>query len=112
MNRVVYDSDHGRMMCPQCQRTVSRCQCEPVAPAAGDGIVRVRREVRHGKPMTVVIGLPLTEPDLRELAKALKKKCSSGGSVKDGQIEVQGEHRDGLVRELEARGYTVKLAGG
>ncbi|HIE69955.1 MAG TPA: hypothetical protein EYP98_07145 [Planctomycetes bacterium] len=112
MNRVVYDSDHGRMTCPTCQLPVSRCKCEQAAPVDGDGIVRIRREVRRGKPMTVVIGLPLAEPDLRLLAKALKKKCSSGGSAKHGQIEVQGDHRDVLVRELEARGYTVKLAGG
>lgn len=112
MNRVVYDSDHGRMTCPACQRPISRCKCEQATPVADDGIVRIRREVRRGKPTTVVIGVPLAEPDLRVLAKALKKKCSSGGSAKDGQIELQGDHRDLMVRELAARGYTVKLAGG
>lgn len=112
MNRVVYDSDHGRLNCATCQRPVSRCNCTQATPVASDGIVRIRREVRRGKPMTVVIGLPLAESDLRVLAKALKKKCSSGGSTKDGQIEVQGDHRDILVRELEARGYTTRLAGG
>ena len=72
----------------------------------------MRREVRRGKPMTVILGLALTDPQLKDLAKALKKKCSSGGSAKDGQIEIQGDHRDLLLRELEARGHSVKLAGG
>ena len=70
------------------------------------------REVRRGKPTTVVFGLPLTDPDLRALAKDLKKKCGTGGSAKQGQIEIQGDQRDLLVRELEDRGYVVKLAGG
>jgi len=111
-NRVVYDSDHGRTTCPKCQRFVSQCRCEQQAAPDTDGIARVRREVRRGKPMTVVMGLPLNDADLRALGKVLKKKCSSGGSAKDGQIEVQGDHRDVIVRELESRGYTVKLAGG
>lgn len=116
MNRVVYDSEHGRTMCPRCDRPVPRCRCEAPSVAAaegsGDGIVRVRREVRRGKPVTVIAGLPLAEPDLRALAKALKKKCSTGGTTKDGLIEIQGDHRELLVRELEARDYRVKLAGG
>lgn len=112
MNRVVYDSEHGRTACPKCQRPVARCKCESQQLPATDGIVRVRREVRRGKPVTVILGLPLGEPELRDLAKVLKKKCSSGGSVKDSQIEIQGDHRDLVVRELEARSYCVKLAGG
>jgi translation initiation factor 1 len=92
---------------------VSRCKCpQQTQPDAGDGIVRIRREVRRGKPTTVVIGLPLAEPELRALAKDLKKKCGTGGSAKQGQIEIQGDQRDVLVRELEERGYKVKLAGG
>ncbi|MFT4844372.1 MAG: translation initiation factor 1 [Planctomycetota bacterium] len=113
MNRIVYDSDFGRTTCPACQRPVSRCKCpQQTEPDAGDGIVRIRREVRRGKPTTVIFGLPLAEPELRALAKTLKKKCGGGGSAKLGQIEIQGDQRDLLVRELEQRGYTVKLAGG
>lgn len=112
MNRIVYDSDFGRTNCPTCQRPVSRCKCRQEQPETGDGIVRVRRELRRGKPTTVVMGVPLTDPELRHLAKQLKKKCSTGGSVKQGIIEVQGDQRDVVVRELEAQGYTVKLAGG
>ena len=113
MNRIVYDSDFGRTTCPTCQRPVSRCKCpEQSEPDAGDGIVRIRREVRRGKPTTVIFGLPLGETELRALAKDLKKKCGTGGSAKLGQIEIQGDKRDLLVSELEGRGYTVKLAGG
>jgi len=85
----------------------------PRAPR-GDGIVRVRREVkgRGGKTVTAIDGVGLAEDALRELAGELKRRCGTGGSVKDGVIEIQGDHRDTLVAELEARGYTVKRAGG
>lgn len=112
MNRIVYDSEVGRTNCPTCQRPVTRCKCPATQPIAGDGIVRIRREVRRGKPMTVIFGLPLAEPELRALAAAMKKKCGCGGSAKDGQIEIQGDHRELLQGELEQKGYQVKLAGG
>jgi translation initiation factor 1 len=117
MNRIVYDSDFGRTTCEVCQRPVARCKCPQLPPSAlasgsSDGIVRMRREVRRGKPTTVIVGLPLSEAELRDLAATLKKKCGSGGSAKDGQIEIQGDHRSLLQSELEGRGYRVKLAGG
>jgi len=76
--------------------------------------VRVRREVkgRRGKTVTTISGVPLPADALRALAAELKRRCGTGGSAKDGVIEIQGDHRDALVEELEARGYTVKLAGG
>ncbi|HXX49527.1 MAG TPA: hypothetical protein VEN47_14955 [Myxococcota bacterium] len=85
----------------------------PRAPR-GDGIVRVRRETqgRGGKTVTTVSGVGLPEDELRELAGELKRRCGSGGSVKDYVIEIQGDHRDAVVAELERRGFTVKLAGG
>ena len=85
----------------------------PRAPR-GDGIVRVRRETqgRGGKTVTTVSGVGLPEAELRELAGELKRRCGSGGSVKDYVIEIQGDHRDAVVAELERRGFTVKLAGG
>jgi translation initiation factor 1 len=85
----------------------------PRAPR-GDGIVRVRRETqgRGGKTVTTVSGVGLPEAELRELAGELKRRCGSGGSVKDYVIEIQGDHRDAVVQELERRGLTVKLAGG
>ena len=113
-DRTVYSTGSGRM-CPHCGRPSKGCVCRksPRAPQ-GDGVVRVRREVkgRRGKPVTTISGVPLPSEDLRELAGELKRRCGSGGSVKDGVIEIQGDHRDAVVPELEAKGFTVKRAGG
>jgi translation initiation factor 1 len=80
----------------------------------GDGVVRVRREKqgRGGKTVTVIYGIALAEDKLKVLAGELKRLCGTGGTVKDGTIEIQGEHRDRIVAGLEQRGYAVKLAGG
>jgi translation initiation factor 1 len=77
-------------------------------------VVRVRREVagRRGKPVTTISGVPLASDALRDLAGELKRRCGTGGTAKDGIIEIQGDHRDVVIAELEARGYTVKRAGG
>jgi translation initiation factor 1 len=113
-DRLVYSSERGRV-CPRCQRPQARCSCtaNPRVPR-GDGIVRVRREVkgRRGKGVTTISGIGLAADDLRDLASELKRLCGTGGSAKDGVIEIQGEHRDTIVAELESRGYTVKRAGG
>ena len=112
--RTVYRSDAGRV-CGLCGRPAKRCVCK-ASPRVdrGDGIVRVRREVkgRGGKTVTTVSGVPLASDALRALAGELKRRCGTGGSAKDGVIEIQGDHRDTLVAELETRGYTVKRAGG
>ena len=87
----------------------------PAAPAkAGPAKVRVGREVagRGGKGATVITGLPLTGAALEELATRLKKACGAGGGVKEGTIEIQGEHRDRLVAELGKLGYDAKRSGG
>ena len=113
-SRVVYSSDHGKM-CPGCGEPVATCTCKTQsAPAAGDGIVRVRRETkgRKGKGVTVITDVPLGADELRELGRRLKTKCSSGGTVKDGVIEIQGDHRDLVIGELEKNGWTVKRSGG
>jgi translation initiation factor 1 len=101
---IVYSTDQGRIRPDRKQ---------PAAPK-GDGIVRVGRETkgRKGKGMTIVTGVPLHPEGLRDLAKQLKQKCGTGGTVKSGTIEIQGDHRDLLVVELQAMGYTVKRAGG
>ncbi len=77
-------------------------------------VVRLGRETRGrgGKGVTTVCDLPLDEAGVRELAARLKQRCGTGGTVKDGRIEIQGDQRDRLARELEALGYTVKRAGG
>jgi translation initiation factor 1 len=112
--RTVYSTGQGRI-CPLCGMPAARCACRKAPRAArGDGVVRVRREVqgRHGKTVTSISGVPLPDSELRELASELKRRCGSGGSAKDGVIEIQGDHRDALVALLEERGYTVKRAGG
>lgn len=113
-SRLVYASDQGRI-CPGCSQPVARCICRTKGSSpAGDGIVRVQRESkgRGGKTVSVVTGIPLDAAGLKLLAGELKKRCGTGGTLKDGVIEIQGDHRDLLVAELERRGYKVKRAGG
>jgi translation initiation factor 1 len=111
---VVYSTGEGRM-CPACGRPLAQCACRSEnARPAGDGVVRVGRQVqgRKGKGVTVVTGVPLRGAELESLATQLKKRCGSGGTVRDGIIEIQGDHRDLVVGELQAKGWTVKRSGG
>ena len=111
---LVYSTQQGRM-CPACRRPVDGCTCRAApAPAAGDGIVRVSRETggRGGKTVTVVRGLALDAAALAELGRRLKAACGTGGTVKDGIIEIQGDHRDKVVALLEQDGRRVRRAGG
>lgn len=111
---LVYSTEQGRM-CPACSRPLDACACSKSAQApAGDGVVRVGRQTkgRKGKGVSVVTGLPLSGEELEKLAKRLKQRCGAGGAVKDGAVEIQGDHRETLVAELRALGYKVKLAGG
>ena len=112
----VYSSDQGRL-CPSCGRAVAKCVCagerRQRRPSAG-GPVRVSRQTkgRKGKGVTVITGLPLSDAELTELGADLKRRCGSGGTVKAGVIEIQGDHRDVIVAELAARGWAAKRAGG
>lgn len=110
---LVYSTDQGRM-CPGCSQPVEQCSCRSEAEPAGDGIVRISRETkgRKGKGVTLISGVPLKAAELKKLAKQLKQRCSTGGAVKDGIIEIQGDQRDLLVELLQAQGYTVKKSGG
>jgi translation initiation factor 1 len=113
-SRLVYSSAQGRV-CPHCGMAAARCVCRRSPRVAqGDGVVRVRRETRgrRGKTVTTIAGVPLPERELRDLAAELKRRCGSGGSVVEGVIEIQGDHRDAIVPALEDRGYTVRRAGG
>ena len=104
-SRLVYSTDRGRVR-PTAQPQSTR--------PGGDGIVRIRRETsgRGGKGVTTIAGVPLPDTELRALARQLKQQCATGGSVKDGVIEIQGDHRTAIKATLEALGYRVKLAGG
>jgi translation initiation factor 1 len=112
---LVYSTDTGRM-CPVCSQPTAQCACKANAAArpAGDGIARVSLDTkgRKGKGVTVVKGVPLDDAALTLLGKQLKAQCGSGGTVKDGVIEVQGDHRDAVVAALQKQGFSVKRAGG
>ena len=77
-------------------------------------MVRVGRETkgRGGKGVTIISDLPLDETGLTELATKLKTRLGTGGTVKEGRIEIQGDHRDRIIQELEGLGYRAKRAGG
>ena len=111
---LVYSTDSGRM-CPTCRQPVATCSCKsaPTRPA-GDGTVRVSRESkgRGGKAVTVVRGLPLDDAALALLGKQLRMACGSGGTAKDGVVEVQGDHCERVMAWLQSQGYAVKRAGG
>lgn len=117
-SRLVYSTESGRV-CPQCGKTPAQCACKKkksasaTVPFPADGTVRIRRETsgRGGKTVSAIYGLP-TSVDLNDLARRLKQRCGTGGSVKDGAIIIQGDHRETLQLELVKQGYTVKLAGG
>jgi translation initiation factor 1 len=117
-SRLVYSTETGSI-CKSCQKPVSECTCNkkksrPQTNIKYDGIVRIQREVkgRKGKTVTTVSGFQLDDDELKLLAAQLKRKCGTGGSVKDGIIIIQGDHRDALLSELKKQGYTAKLAGG
>ena len=101
-SRLVYSTDAGRIEVVDEQEIV------------GDGNVRVRPEKkgRGGKVVTVISGLPLAGSDLRAFANLLKKRCGGGGTVKDGNIEIHGDHVDVVVAHLKKEGYDAKRAGG
>ena len=111
---LVYSTDSGRM-CPACRQPVAACVCgRPTVPVAGDGVLRVSREKagRGGKTVTVVRGALLDAAALAALGKRLKTACGSGGTAKDGVIEIQGDHADRLVAWLQQAGFVAKRAGG
>jgi len=103
-SKLVYSTEIGRIKDEKSISTIPE----------SDGIVRIRRETagRNGKGVTTISGIPLAEPELKELVKHLKVSCGVGGSVKDGIIEIQGDQREKIKTDLEKRGYKVKLAGG
>ncbi|OKP03284.1 stress response translation initiation inhibitor YciH [Xenorhabdus eapokensis] len=101
---LVYSTDGGR---------IQKEEIKPSRPK-GDGIVRIQRQTsgRKGKGVCVITGIDADDQTLANLAAELKKKCGCGGSVKEGEIEIQGDKRDLLKQLLEAKGMKVKLAGG
>ncbi|GAC1302024.1 MAG: translation initiation factor Sui1 [Steroidobacteraceae bacterium] len=112
--KIVYSTGIGSL-CPNCRRAVRECVCPKGTPGAAQvGTVRVGREVkgRAGKGVTTVTGLPLGEADIEELARRLKRRCGSGGTVRNGVIEIQGDHREVVVAILIELGWPAKKSGG
>jgi translation initiation factor 1 len=113
-SRIVYSTGLGSL-CPNCRRAVRECVCPKGAPgAAKPSAIRVGRETqgRAGKGVTTVAGLPMSLSDIEALATKLKKRCGSGGTVREGVIEIQGDHRDVIVAELAKMGWPAKRSGG
>jgi translation initiation factor 1 len=111
---LVYSTEQA-VFCPACGKPAARCACAArKPPLKRDGIVRITRQTkgRKGKGVSCVTGLALPPEKLEELARQLKQRCGAGGTVKDGVIEIQGDHRELLADLLRGLGYTVKLAGG
>lgn len=112
---LVYSTESGRM-CPDCRQPVAACGCKAQARAApaGDGIVRVSRQTkgRGGKAVTLVKGVALDAAALAALGKQLRTACGAGGTVKDGVIEIQGDHCDVVLAALKKHGHDAKRAGG
>ena len=117
-SRLVYSTEKGRI-CLSCGKPAARCACKSHKPSPGgthpdDGIIRIGRDTkgRKGKGVTTVYGLAGDAGELKAMAARLKRCCGSGGSVKEGVILVQGDHRSALQAELIRQGYRVKLVGG
>ena len=112
---LVYSTDSGRM-CPACRQPLAGCTCQAqrAAPSPGDGSVRISCETkgRSGKAVTLVRGLALAADDLAALGKRLRTACGAGGAVKDGVLEIQGDHRSRVAELLTQDGWRIQRAGG
>ncbi len=116
-DRLVFSSDGGRVTaCPACGQPYKNCRCASSDAAAkkGDGIARVTRERkgRGGKTVTIITGIAASTDGIASVAQQLKKLCGSGGTLKDGVIEIQGDHCEKVQAKLTEMGYKVKRAGG
>lgn len=123
-SRLVYSTDGGRRdTCPGCGRKLARCVCSaaarPIHPAGArapatpnDGVLRVWRDRggRRGKTVTLVTGVPAAKQG--EMLAMLKRAAAAGGALRDGAIEIQGDHRERIAARLSDLGFRVKLAGG
>ena len=117
-SRLIYSTESGKI-CPSCQKPVSKCSCKKKKSRSQtnikiDGIIRVQREVkgRKGKTVTTVSAFQLADDELKNLATQLKRHCGTGGTVKDGVIIIQGDHRATLITELKNLGFKAKIVGG
>ncbi len=113
-SRTVYTTESGRI-CPGCGQPVSACRCKQQSShPAGDGVVRIflDKKGRRGGVVSLITGLPGSEDELKALASELKRRCATGGTLKDGATEIQGDHRDAILALLQSKGIRAKKAGG
>jgi len=117
-SRLVFSTESSST-CPGCHKPLRKCKCRLVQDKGNprqiiDPPIRISRESkgRKGKGVTLISGLEMNEADLKTLSKKLKALCGSGGTVKNGIIEVQGDHRDKIKLEMDKQFKNVKLAGG
>lgn len=116
-HRLVYSTESGRI-CPRCAKPVESCTCKkkkamskpPALPVDGKLHIRYEAKGRKGKPVTAVYGLAIEAEELQRLAKILKQRCASGGTVKEGVILIQGDHRTVVLAEIQRQGYSVKIS--
>ena len=112
-DRIIYSTEHGKI-CLSCSNPVKQCTCRKQTTLIGDGNVRVSRETkgRKGKGVTLVKGLAMDAVALKLMGKKFKTMCGSGGTVKEGVIEIQGDHIQRILDYLKKQGVTAKRAGG
>lgn len=111
---VVYSTDSAfSKRCPRCGSYPCRCpKPKSLPPQEQTACIRREKKGRGGKQVTVIMELKLTPEDMKKLAKQLKQKCGTGGSIKDGNIEIQGDLREKVAAELQKMGYKTKFVGG
>ena len=107
-NRTVWSSEDGDLR----KKEQNTSHSKSLLPQQQTAYLHRESGGRGGKVVSVVKNLVLTEEDLKTLAKKLKQECGTGGTVKDGVIEIQGEHRQRMAEVLQKLGYKVKIAGG
>jgi len=113
-NPTVYSTSTGRH-CPKCGKPLAACTCtQKTTRPPGDGVVRIFRDSkgRKGKTVTLITGLALREDALRELLTELKRKVGTGGALKDGVLEIQGDHVERVIALLVQDGHAARRAGG
>ena len=112
-DRFVYSTGQGRI-CYSCGNPVNQCTCRKQTSPSGDGNVQVSRETkgRKGKGVTLIKGLAMDAATLGLMSKKLKTMCGSGGTVKKGIIEIQGDHIERILDYLKEQGIKAKQAGG
>ena len=110
---TVYSTADDFQLCPRCKRYPCRCS-KPASLPPNQQVAAIQRETkgRGGKTVTVIRNLQLAPDDLKALATQLKQACGTGGTVKEGVIEIQGDHREAVAARLRSLGYKTKFTGG